>query len=791
MQQRTKLYRWLVSLSLFSLLIFPLCLYLLSPLIAQKSLEHWLIQQGFSDITFAIQHPRWNRLYVDKLELTKRSPDEELHVISNDVQIHFNPVTLYLKQQIKSIELPSTTLSITYLTKHETRNKDHNLDLHSLLPERWFEKIPTDTVNLKQFKLLVKGPAATNDWAFNGNLLFDKETLQTQINAKLNTQPMGTVELTLNKQNQISFRLSDNESPLITLKGTVTPYPDKIEFASQQTLDITQLRLWYGALQPNIDTLLGSDETLTNMFSNVNGELQSQGMTIFPLEITPAALISHIQTTQQFKNTLQITSPVPEVGMAKMNTEGTINFKGHELSVSISPKSKLSAHNVKPERHSKPIKEINLALLDELNLSINLAQSMLDKKLSLQLDPFNFTLHSTDITLPRLQIKPTTLGISLTSINLGNTLDTLALKGTIEAPSVNLKFDKKQQPVLKLKNHFAFKKQRLTHQFNLSTKNLPLEIKGQVSTYLPSKKTRFSWSTKPIKLSTIDKQMSSFVPIPPQLSLISGTLFHNAQGEWKNKQLTIKANNSVRQGALSWDDSLIEQIEFDSQTQLYSTGKLVDTGKIKLGKVTTGIEIKNVSSSYSYNQAPNKSSVTLKTVQAEILGGIVKAKDIQFDPQKPNIKTLIDIEGLDVEEVLKLEQQQGLSGEGKLSGILPLNFKDGELTVNKGNLESLAPGGKIIFIPNPSVAAYAAANIGLKTAIDALGNFHYEQLDIQLDYLTDGTALLKTRLKGSNPDWNKGHPIDFTINIEENVLQLLKTLQFTDKLTKTVEKRYR
>jgi hypothetical protein len=106
-------------------------------------------------------------------------------------------------------------------------------------------------------------------------------------------------------------------------------------------------------------------------------------------------------------------------------------------------------------------------------------------------------------------------------------------------------------------------------------------------------------------------------------------------------------------------------------------------------------------------------------------------------------------------------------------------------------LLSLAPGGKIIFLPSASVSAYAATNIGLKTAIDALENFHFELLNIQLNYEPDGTALLTTRLKGSNPNWHNGHPIDFTINVEENIPTLMKTLQFTDKLTRTIEKRYR
>jgi len=55
----------------------------------------------------------------------------------------------------------------------------------------------------------------------------------------------------------------------------------------------------------------------------------------------------------------------------------------------------------------------------------------------------------------------------------------------------------------------------------------------------------------------------------------------------------------------------------------------------------------------------------------------------------------------------------------------------------------------------------------------------------------DGTALLNTRLKGYNPDWNNSQPIDFSVNIEENIPTLIQTLQFTDKLTRSIEKRYR
>ncbi len=235
----------------------------------------------------------------------------------------------------------------------------------------------------------------------------------------------------------------------------------------------------------------------------------------------------------------------------------------------------------------------------------------------------------------------------------------------------------------------------------------------------------------------------------------------------------------------------MQQIDWDSSTTVYPSGRIKDKGAVKLERVTTGVEITKVQTRYAYERAKGRDLLELEHVKARLLEGDISIAPVSFDPLSPELATQVEIEKMDLGAILSLEQQQGLSGEGKLSGNFPLNFSNNELSITDGVLNSLDPGGKINFLPNPTVTAYAATNAGLKMALEALENFHYEKLDIKLNYAKDGTALLNTRLKGNNPDWNNGHPVDFTINIEENIPKLLQTLQFTDKLTKTIEKRYR
>jgi uncharacterized protein YneR len=183
--------------------------------------------------------------------------------------------------------------------------------------------------------------------------------------------------------------------------------------------------------------------------------------------------------------------------------------------------------------------------------------------------------------------------------------------------------------------------------------------------------------------------------------------------------------------------------------------------------------------------------LTVSQAQAEMLQGTVNIEPLKINLEQPDFTTTVQVNNVDLGQVLSLEQQEGLSGEGKLSGSFPVEYRDGELTIENGGLFSLKPGGIIMFAPDPTVMAYAATNTGLKMALEALENFHFDTLDIKLNYRKDGTAHLNTRLKGSNPNWNNGHPVDFTINIEENIPKLLQALQFTEKLTKSIEKRYR
>ncbi|MFC6669313.1 YdbH domain-containing protein [Marinobacterium aestuariivivens] len=172
------------------------------------------------------------------------------------------------------------------------------------------------------------------------------------------------------------------------------------------------------------------------------------------------------------------------------------------------------------------------------------------------------------------------------------------------------------------------------------------------------------------------------------------------------------------------------------------------------------------------------------------MGGHLDVDSVSINPLSPRLETRVRLERLQLARLLELQQQPGLSGEGELSGVLPLRYDPTGLRVRDGRIGNAGPG-RIRYAPDAGVAALGQSHQGMAMALQALRDFHYEVLSVDLQYAPDGAALMQTRLKGYNPGWNGGRPVDFNINIEQNLLKLLQALQFTGKLTDSIEQRYR
>jgi hypothetical protein len=183
--------------------------------------------------------------------------------------------------------------------------------------------------------------------------------------------------------------------------------------------------------------------------------------------------------------------------------------------------------------------------------------------------------------------------------------------------------------------------------------------------------------------------------------------------------------------------------------------------------------------------------LTVDDAAMTLLGGRLRGRDIHYDSARDINRFTIDIEHLDLARVVALEQQQQIVATGTLDGRLPFTLTRHGIGIDGGQMRAMPPGGVIRYQPNETIRTMAEGNPNLKLVVQALSNYHYEKLDIGVNYAENGDLALQIAMAGRNPDWNAGQPVNLNIHLSENVLMLLRSLRLADDISGEVEKRVR
>lgn len=104
-------------------------------------------------------------------------------------------------------------------------------------------------------------------------------------------------------------------------------------------------------------------------------------------------------------------------------------------------------------------------------------------------------------------------------------------------------------------------------------------------------------------------------------------------------------------------------------------------------------------------------------------------------------------EDINLKQVLEFASVDGLSGEGVLSGSLPLVFEDGKARIENGVLRSNGPGA--IRYTGPAAEAAAAAGENAQIAFDFLRDLRYKSLEVTINGALDGQLEFGLRFEGS------------------------------------------
>lgn len=173
---------------------------------------------------------------------------------------------------------------------------------------------------------------------------------------------------------------------------------------------------------------------------------------------------------------------------------------------------------------------------------------------------------------------------------------------------------------------------------------------------------------------------------------------------------------------------------------------------------------------------PGNGSLRLEAARLELAAGTLSLPPLTLAAGQP-LATVLGLEAVDLAVILPLLGIDGLGGTGILDGHIPVRVDPGGVAISGGHLVARGPGvlhytGSAL--PD-AVPGSAATTVSLLR--QALADFHYTGLSLDLDRAATGQGSMMIGLKGANPALLNGYPFAFNIRVEADFDRLATLLR--------------
>lgn len=279
---------------------------------------------------------------------------------------------------------------------------------------------------------------------------------------------------------------------------------------------------------------------------------------------------------------------------------------------------------------------------------------------------------------------------------------------------------------------------------------------------------------------------------PALLDLNNGRLNASADLHLAPDNSTALSLDLASQGLSGiYNRTELSGLSADVQLRLANQRLEAEVKRLRLTEANPGVTLGPIDLRGRYSATLNaldKGQLSLQLATAQVLGGQVTLPTKQWDLKQPDLLFALTIYGLKLENLFAAYPAEGLSGSGLIDGSIPLRVNAAGFSVEQGQISARQPGGRLQF-NNDKIKAMGRSNPAMQLVAQSLEDFHYTTLSSGVSYDPDGQLLLALRLEGRNPAIENGRPINFNINLEENIPTLLASIQLSDKVSDIVQQR--
>lgn len=291
---------------------------------------------------------------------------------------------------------------------------------------------------------------------------------------------------------------------------------------------------------------------------------------------------------------------------------------------------------------------------------------------------------------------------------------------------------------------------------------------------------------------TLRKGILSLAEISPVTAAyvqdVAGTIGLSSHAKWSKakKGLTMTTGGQIflKDVEGNVEGNIIQGvsavINLDSLSPLVLTEEKIAVGAVNVGlPLGSGLVVASLDA---------KKNFTLHQAEWSLAGGTIASSPmhINLDGNLTTEATLT-ARGLQLAELFQIAPLDGLSAVGTVDGILPLEVRQGEVSLKNGVLESRG-SGKIMYSPQ-EIPAFLRDNsqqiVDLRVALKA---FEFESLKLTLDGTLGKGQKVGLSAKGKNPEFYDGYPVNINLNVEGPLENILRYSPGSNQIPDTIQK---
>jgi len=323
----------------------------------------------------------------------------------------------------------------------------------------------------------------------------------------------------------------------------------------------------------------------------------------------------------------------------------------------------------------------------------------------------------------------------------------------------------------------------------LTTAGLHEEASIEVSHNLDSNTGRLSLSNAAVSFDAqkVSNRVSAW---SNDWDISGGTFAIDLQADWQRQdtewQLAGHSSIQVTGLAGAYNDTAFAGLSTRLEARFDTvTGLVVDPSNIVVDLVEVGLPVEYITADYKLH--PNERSVDVENLHMSAFGGVVTADPFSFHTASASNTLILRASSIDLAEILSIKEFEAIEISGSIGAELPVTIEGSTVTIVGGTLTGEPPGGIIRYLPGLAADETDLSAIGLATR--ALSNFEYETLTSEVDYTADGDLNLQMHLTGRNPDLEDSRPVILNLGVENNIPQMLRSLQAARAVEEILEKR--